>query len=170
MSQPSSSGRTWSGVAAVESQTTRAGWAAAASKSGIVRNGFDGASSQTRSTPSGGGPVWSNSTLSIAPARELVEHRAGSVVGALGERDGLSGREQREDDATCTRPCPEAKRSASPPSSRPSCRSASASVGLEKREYVNGPGSPSSYGHVVERSIGVVAHGGEAITGLRERR
>ena len=65
MSQPSSSGRTWSGVAAVESQTTRAGCAAAAAKSGIVRNGFDGASSQTRSTPSGGGPVWSNSTFSI---------------------------------------------------------------------------------------------------------
>ena len=98
MSQPSSSGRTFSGVAAVESQTTRAGCAAAASKSGIVRNGFDGASSQTRSTPSGGAPVWSNSTLRDAPASELVEHDAGSVVGALGERDRLPGREQREDD------------------------------------------------------------------------
>ena len=63
-SQPSSSGRTWSGVAAVESHTTRAGCAAAASKSGIVRNGFDGASSQTRSTPRAARPVWSNSTLS----------------------------------------------------------------------------------------------------------
>ena len=40
------------------------GCVAAASKFGIVRNGFDGASSQTRSTPSGGAPVWSNSTLS----------------------------------------------------------------------------------------------------------
>ena len=47
-------------VAAVESTTTRAGCAAAASRSGIVRNGFDGASSQTRSA-GGGGPVWSNS-------------------------------------------------------------------------------------------------------------
>ena len=50
------------GVAAVESTTTGAGCAAAASKSGIVRNGFDGASSQTSCTPSGGAPVWSNST------------------------------------------------------------------------------------------------------------
>jgi hypothetical protein len=29
-------------------------------------------------------------------------------------------------------------------------------VGLEKREYVKAPGSPSSYGHVVERSTGVL--------------
>ena len=64
-SQPSSSGRTFSGVAAVESHATRAGCAAAAAKFGIVRNGFDGASSQTRSTPSGGEPVWSNSTFAM---------------------------------------------------------------------------------------------------------
>src|SRR2546421_67081 len=35
---------------------------AAAWSSGIVRKGFDGASSQMRSTSPGGGPVWSNST------------------------------------------------------------------------------------------------------------
>src|SRR6187455_1218543 len=52
---------------------------------------------------------------------------------------------------------PEAKRSASPPSSSPSLRSASTSVGPEYREYVNVPGSPSSNGHAVERSIGVLA-------------
>src|SRR3954463_4389991 len=50
------------GVAAVESTTTGAGCAAAAARSGIVSNGFDGASSQTSCTPSGGTPVWSNST------------------------------------------------------------------------------------------------------------
>src|SRR6187455_1338961 len=52
---------------------------------------------------------------------------------------------------------PEAKRSASPPSSSPSLRSASTSVGPEYREYVNVPGSPSANGHAVERSIGVLA-------------
>ena len=31
-------------------------------RTGIVRKGFEGASSQRRSAPSGGGPVWSNST------------------------------------------------------------------------------------------------------------
>ncbi len=71
MSQPSASGFTWSGVAAVESQTTRAGWAAAAPKSGMVRNGFVGASSQTSSAPSGGGPAWSNSVF-------RTPHRASS--------------------------------------------------------------------------------------------
>ena len=90
MSQPCSSGRTLSGVAAVESQTTRAGWATAASKSGIVRNGFDGASIQTRSTPSGGAPGLVELDLADAPASELVEHGAGSVVGAFGERDRLA--------------------------------------------------------------------------------
>ena len=61
-SAPCSSGRRWIGVATVASTTTGAGCAAAASRSGIVRYGFDGASSQTSWTPSGGGPVWSNST------------------------------------------------------------------------------------------------------------
>ena len=50
------------GVATVASTTTGAGCAAAASRSGIVRNGFAGASTQMSCTPSGGGPVWSNST------------------------------------------------------------------------------------------------------------
>ena len=62
------------GVAAVESTTTGAGCAAAASRSGIVRNGFDGASSQTRSTPSGGAPVWSNST-NRSPQRSSASKR-----------------------------------------------------------------------------------------------
>ena len=52
--------RLW--VEAVESHTTGAGCAAAASKSGIDSSGFEGDSIQTRSAPSGGGPVWSNST------------------------------------------------------------------------------------------------------------
>ena len=49
---------------AVESTTTGAVWAVAASRSGTVSIGFDGDSTQTRSAPSGGGPVWSNSTIS----------------------------------------------------------------------------------------------------------
>ena len=91
-SQPSSSGLTWSGVAAVESHTTRAGCAAAASKFGIVRNGFDGASSQTRSAPAGGAPCLVELDLLDAPAAELVEHHARAVVRALGDRDRLPGR------------------------------------------------------------------------------
>ena len=51
------------GVAAVVSQTTGAGWAAAASRSGIgqerIRRDLD---PDEVWTPSGGGPVWSNST------------------------------------------------------------------------------------------------------------
>ena len=97
-SAPCSIGRRWIGVAAVESTTTRAGCAAAASRSGIVRNGFDGASSQTRSTPSGGAPVWSNSTYTQAPTFELVEQHAGPEVRALGERDRVARGEEGEDE------------------------------------------------------------------------
>ena len=48
--------------------------------------------------PSGGGPVWSNSTVAHTPAPELVEHDAGAVVRAFGARDRLTGGEQGEDD------------------------------------------------------------------------
>ena len=55
----------------------------------MVRNGFDGASSQIRSTPSGGGPVWSNSTWR-RPQRPSSSHdHAGAEVRALRERDRL---------------------------------------------------------------------------------
>ena len=167
-SQPSSSGRRCSGVAAVASQTTRAGWAAAASKSGIVRNGFDGASSQTRSTPSGGGAGLVELDLAEAPARELVEHDAGAVVGAFGERDRLPGREQREHDRRARR------RARGEEERLAAVERAELSLGLGERRarearVVNAPGSPSSYGQVVERSIGVGTHGGEAITGPRVR-
>ena len=91
-----SSGRRWTGVAAVESQTTRAGCAAAASRSGIVRSGFAGASSQTSWTPSGGGPVWSNSTWRRPQRSSSLEHHARAEVGALGERDRVAGLQQRE--------------------------------------------------------------------------
>ena len=95
-SAPCSSGRRWIGVAAVESTTTGAGCAAAASRSGIVRNGFDGASSQTSCTSSGGAPVWSNSTTFSPQRASAVEEPAGAEVRAVGERDRRAGLEQRE--------------------------------------------------------------------------
>ena len=57
------SGRMQTGVASVESQTTGAECATAASKSGSVSIGLAGASSQTRSAAAGGAPVWSYSTI-----------------------------------------------------------------------------------------------------------
>ena len=86
------------GVAAVESTSTGAGCAAAASKSGIVRNGFDGASSQTSCTPSGGGPVWSNSTCFRPQRSKTPEHRRRPEVAALGDRDRVARAEQSEHD------------------------------------------------------------------------
>ena len=68
-SQPCSSGRSRSGDASVASHTTGAGCAAAASKSGIVSIGFDGASSRIRSTFAGGAPVWSYSITSTPQGR-----------------------------------------------------------------------------------------------------
>ncbi len=67
-----------------------AGCAAAASKSGIVSTGFAGASTQTRSAPAGGGPVWSNST-SRRPQRSSSRAARGAEVRALGERDRRAG-------------------------------------------------------------------------------
>ena len=68
-SQPSSSGRSRSGDASVASQTTGAGWAAAASKSGIVSIGFDGRLEQDQVGVGGGRPVWSYSTTSTPHGR-----------------------------------------------------------------------------------------------------
>ncbi len=76
-STPCSSGRSSTGDDAVASTRTGAGWAAAASRSGNDSIGFAGASSQTRSAPSGGFPVWSNATNrspqgSSSPSRPTV--------------------------------------------------------------------------------------------------
>ena len=86
-SQPSSSGRRRSGDASVASQTTGAGWAAAASKSGIVSIGFDGASSRIEVGVRGRRPGLVVLDHVDAPRLEVVEELPVPVVGALGERD-----------------------------------------------------------------------------------
>ena len=96
--------------------------------SGIVRNGFDGASSQTRSAPLGRRAGLVELDVADAPALERVEEHAGAVVAALGERDRLAGLEQARAPAPSSAPVPEGKRSASPPSSSPSARSAASAV------------------------------------------
>ena len=169
MSQPCSSGRTWSGVAAVESQTTRAGCATAASKSGIVKNGFDGASIQTRSTPSGGAPRLVELDLADAPAGELVEHHAGAVVAAFGERDGLSRRQQGEHHRRARR------RAGGEQERVATVQQAELSFGLGERRAREARVGERPRLAVLVRPRGRAVdrrgtHGGEAITGLREQR
>ena len=127
-SAPCSSGRRWIGVAAVESTTTVAGCAAAASRSGIVRNGFDGASSQTSCTSSGGGPVWSNSTVfspqraSSPNSRPVPKYApSASAIVAPGSSSART--------SAAAAPVPEGKSSACPPSSSPSAASAATPAG-----------------------------------------
>ena len=96
----------------------------------MVRNGFEGASSQTRSAPSGGGPVWSNSTQrspqrSSSRKRTLVPKYAPSAIAIV-----CPG-EQNASTSAVTPPVPEGNRKARPPSSSPSSRSASTWVGWE---------------------------------------
>ena len=117
-----------SGVAAVASTTTRAGWAAAASRSGIVRNGFDGASSQTSVDVVRRGAGLVELDDAQTPAFELTRSHAGPEVRAFGQRDRVAGGEEGEHER---RGCaaPDEKSNACPPSSSPSRRSASTPVG-----------------------------------------
>ena len=98
-SHPWSSGRSRSGDATVASQTTGAGCAAAASRSGMVRIGFAGASTRIRSASSGGGAGLVELDDVHAPRREVAEQRAVPVVRALGERDRPAGPQHRQHDA-----------------------------------------------------------------------
>ena len=112
-----------SGRAAVESTTTRRRRArAAASRSGKVRSGFEGASSQTRSARSGGAPVWSNSTCAEPPALERAEEDAGAVVARPARARSSSPGSSSASTSAVVAPAPEGKRSACPPSSSPSAR------------------------------------------------
>ena len=113
-SHPSSSGRTCSGVAAVASHTTCAGWALGRVRS-PAWSGTDssGASSQTRSAPSGGGArLVELDGLRRPSGASSAEHDARPVVRALCERDRVARREQREHDGRASRPCP--RRTAAP--------------------------------------------------------
>ena len=64
-----------------------------------------------------------------APARELPEQERRAVVAALREGDRLARLEQSASTTAVVAPAPEEKRSASPPSSSPSARSAATPVG-----------------------------------------
>ena len=87
-----------SGDATVASQTTGAGWAAAASRSGIVSSGFAGASTRIRSTLVRRRPGLVELDDVHAPGREVVEEHAMAVVRALGERDRAARAQHRQDD------------------------------------------------------------------------
>ena len=86
-------------MAAVASTITGAACDAAASRSGNVSSGLDGASTHTRSAPAGGAPVWSKSTRLESPAAEVVDEHADAVVRVAGERDRLPVAEQAEQHA-----------------------------------------------------------------------
>ena len=153
-SQPCSRGRRRKGEATVASQTTGAGWATAASRSGIVSSGFAGASTRIRSAPSGGACVWSNSTTLHAPRREVVEEHAVAVVRALRERDRLSGPKHRQHDGR-HRAHPgrvEERVAAVERAERLLAGDARRMVGRARTR--TGPARPSSYGQVAERSSG----------------
>ena len=83
-----------------------------ASRSGIVRNGFDGASSQTSCTPSGGGRS-GRTRRSWRPQRSSAcEDHARAEVAALGERDRVARARAARARAPTSLPVPEGKRSA----------------------------------------------------------
>ena len=154
-SAPCSSGRKSIGVDAVESTSTRRGCARAASMSGNVRKGLDGASSQTRSTPSGGGARLVELDEPDAPALELAEQNAGPVVAPFGEGDRLARRQQPEHAPSSAAdagreeqrmPAVQRAQRRAPPRRRPDGRSAS------RRTR---PPSPSRYGQIVERSSAI---------------
>ena len=100
-SAPCSSGRSSTGVTTVASTTTRAPCACARSmpapRSGNVRNGFDGVSSQTSCDALGRRAGLVELDLAEAPALERPRSvTARAVVRARGERDRVARREERE--------------------------------------------------------------------------
>ena len=70
--------------------------ATAAGRSGSVRNGFDGASTQTSSTPGGGGSAWSKRTWRSPQPLQLAEEGAGAVVRVLRERHRVARAQEPE--------------------------------------------------------------------------
>ena len=97
----------------------------------MVRNGFEGADPDEVLARRRARLVELH--VAHAPTGELAEHRARPIVGASASAIVRSGA-RKASTMLVEAAVPDAKSSASPPSSSPSCRSASATVGLEKRE------------------------------------
>ena len=75
-------------------------------------------------------PVWSNSTQRRPQRSSVLEGDARAEVAALGERDRVARLQQREHERRRRAGCPTGRAARAPPSSSPSARSASATVGL----------------------------------------
>ena len=124
-SAPCSSGRSSTGVEAVASTSRRAPAACAAAACvdvGNVRKGLAGASSQTSCGAVRRGPRLVELDRLQAPAPEHPERDPGAVVGALRQRDGVAGLQEREHDGG-RRPGARGERGVrAPPSSSPRAR------------------------------------------------
>ena len=83
--------------------------------------------------PAGGGPVWSKRTCRSPQRSSSVEEDAGAVVARPAASAIVAPGWSSASTSAVVAPIPDEKRSASPPSSSPSCRSASTPAGCAFR-------------------------------------